>query len=132
MLENPYLPAADDLHSIGSLTFAYVGDAVLELLYRTKHVSEGLRTVDKLHKKNVLAVSAKAQAVFAQKIAPHLTEDELSVFSRGKNAKSANIPKNATQHDYRVATAVEALFGYLYLKGKTDRILELFDLGEKP
>jgi ribonuclease-3 family protein len=85
--------------------------------------------VNKLHKKARAIVNAKAQAEMYYRIQDILTEEEADVFRRGRNAKSFTVPKNADLMDYRHATGLEALFGYLYLKGEKERVVELFKLG---
>ena len=89
------------------------------------------RTVQKLHKETVARVCAPAQAAFVGRIMPHLTEEETAVYKRGRNAHVSNIPKNATASEYGKATGLEALFGWLYLKGQTERVEELFALGQE-
>ncbi len=114
---------------LSPLTLAYVGDAVYELLVRTFVLSDGNAPVNRLHKKARNMVNAKAQAEFYYRIAEELTEEEAAVFRRGRNAKSYTMPKNANVMDYRYATGVEAIFGYLYLAGQTERALALFRKG---
>lgn len=114
---------------LSPLTLAYVGDAVFELFVRLTVLTDGNAPVNRLHKKAKNIVNAKAQAAIYFKIAPLLTEEEESVFRRGRNAKSHTTPKNMDLMDYRHATGLEALFGYLYLKGEKERALELFSLG---
>ena len=105
----------------GALTLAYIGDCVYELYVRSYLIHNGDQRVNALHKKATKYVCARAQAEFYHKIECHLTEDESAVFHRGRNTKS-QAPKNAVLSDYRIATGVEALIGYLYLKGDSDRI----------
>lgn len=111
----------------GSLTLAYVGDAVYELYIRAHIVSKGGRP-NALHKKSISYVSAKAQARIIHYLLPNLTEEETNIVKRGRNAKSYTTPKNANVIDYRYSTAFEALIGYLYLSGKIERIEELINL----
>ena len=108
------------------LTLAFLGDAVYELCARYFLVSQGDCPVGRLNRRKVEMVKAAAQSAAFEAIAPLLTEDELSIYKRGRNASSPSAPKHAELADYRRATGVEALFGYLYLKGETDRIEELF------
>ena len=111
------------------LTLAYIGDAVFDLLARSYVLaSDGNTQTAKLHRKSAAMVCAKAQNEAYFKIIELLSEDELSVLRRGRNARSYRAAKNASVSDYRHATGVEALFGYLYLTGKTERITELFDV----
>ena len=92
-------------------------------------LTDGNAPVNKLHKKARAIVNAKAQAEMYYRIQDILTEEEADVFRRGRNAKSFTVPKNADLMDYRHATGLEALFGYLYLKGEKERVVELFKLG---
>lgn len=108
----------------GALTLAYIGDCVYELYVRSRLISEKDRKVNELHKTATKYVCAGAQAAFFHRIEGLLTEDEMLAFKRGRNTKS-QVPKNADVKDYRTATGVEALFGYLYLNGETDRMKEL-------
>lgn len=114
--------------AISSLGLAHVGDAVFELLVRTWLCSHGLATPDKLHKETVRRVSAPAQAAALDRLIGSLTEDELAIYKRGRNAHVHAVPKNATHEQYGKATGLETLFGSLYLAGKTDRVSELFAL----
>lgn len=110
------------------LTLAFVGDVVFELLVRQRLVADGDRPVGQLHNMAVAQVKASAQAVAYHLLEPVLDEEELSILKRGRNSHSVHPPKNANPQDYRKATGVEALFGYLYLKGRTGRVEELFRL----
>lgn len=112
-----------------SLSLAYVGDAIFEIFVRTFVLSCGNAPVNRLHKKARDLVNAKAQAKMYYQIAEYFTEEENAVFKRGRNAKSFTVPKNADLTDYRHATGLEAVFGYLYLEGKLERAIELFQLG---
>ena len=113
------------------LTLAYIGDAFFEIIVRTMVLSKGNAPVNKLHKQSKEYVNAKAQAEMYYRIAESLTEEEKSVFKRGRNAKSFTKPKNMDLVDYRHATGLEALFGYLFLAGKIERALSLFEMGVK-
>jgi ribonuclease-3 family protein len=108
--------------------FAHIGDAVYELMVRTWLCANGTLTAKSLHKKAVTFVSAKAQAVAAETILSRLDEEELSLYKRGRNAHLSSIPKGSTHEEYHAATGLEALFGYLYLGGRIDRLNELFDI----
>ena len=109
------------------LALAFLGDAVYELLVR-EHLSKlGTMPAHILHVKAVKLVKASAQATAVNIIQGSLTEQELSVLKRGRNANSTTVPKNANPAEYRLATGLEALFGYLYLKGEQSRINELFE-----
>ena len=118
-----------DIKSYSPLTLAYLGDAVYELVVRTMLVEKANMQVNKLHQKASSHVKASAQKDMIFAVLDLLTEEELSVYKRGRNAKSFTSAKNATVGDYRIATGFEALIGYLYLLGKTDRILELVKIG---
>jgi ribonuclease III family protein len=116
-----------NVNEYSPLNLAYLGDAVFELLVRTKIVKETNMSVNNLHKKAKSLVKAEAQAKMYHSIIDVLTEDELRVLKRGRNAKSFTSSKNASISDYRHATGVEALFGYLFLKGETERMMQIFD-----
>jgi len=117
-----------DVNNLSPLTLAFVGDTVFDLFVREKLVCEANRPVNRLHKAATEYVKASAQAEAVQKILPSLTEKELSVLKRGRNAHTNHKAKNASEGDYHYATALEALFGYLYLSGEAERLRELFDL----
>lgn len=110
------------------LVLAYIGDAVFEICVRTMVVNEGNAPVNILNKTSRKYVNAGAQSEMFYKIKDNLTEEELSILKRGRNAKSFTSAKNSTISDYRHATGLEALFGYLYLKNMNERIIELFKL----
>ena len=114
------------VNAVTNLGLAHVGDGVYELLCRTYLVSQGGKTVLKLHNKTVELVKAPTQAKFADKLKPMLTEEEMAYFRRGKNAHTHAAPKSATPQEYAKATGFETLFGALYLLGRKERILELF------
>ena len=114
------------VNAISSLGLAHMGDGVYELLCRAHLCASGNQTVLKLHKDTVSLVKAPAQAAFADKIKPFLTEEELGFYRRGKNAHTHAAPKAATRAEYAKATGLEALFGALYLLGRTERLNELF------
>ena len=116
------------VNAISNLGLAHVGDGVYELLVRTYLCTQGDQTVLKLHKDSVNLVKATAQAKFADKIKPLLTEEEMAFFRRGKNAHTHAAPKSASPQEYAKATGLEALFGALYLLGKTERLNELFHI----
>ena len=106
------------------LTLAYIGDVVYELFVRTYLLRDANFPVNKLHKTAIGVVNAKAQSDLFQKVKESLTEEELAVYKRGRNTNS-HPPKNADMVDYKSATGIEALIGYLYLKGESERILEI-------
>lgn len=117
----------DEIQRLSTLALANAGDAVFELLVRTKLCADGVATAKSLHKHTVEAVSANAQAESVKKILPLLTEREHEIFKRGRNARVNIVPKGATPESYHLATALETLFGYLYLTGAYDRINILFN-----
>ena len=117
----------DDIRAISNLGLAHLGDGVYELMVRSRLCMQGKATARGLHKATVHFVSAPAQAKRSVKMLPLLTEEELDVFRRGRNTSPHSIPKAASREDYQTATAVEALFGYLYLQGKHARLNELFE-----
>lgn len=114
------------LHEISSIALAHLGDAVYEVLVRSWLCVHGKATGKGLHRATVALVCAPEQARRAERILPELTEEELAVFRRGRNAHVHSIPQNASRGEYQTATALEALFGYLYLLGRRDRINALF------
>ncbi len=109
------------------LVLAYVGDAVYELYVRKHITKDNNIQVDKLHKKAVSVVKSSAQAKSYHLIENMLTEEEVAVFKRGRNAKSS-VPKNSDMSEYKTATGLEALIGYIYLKGDTNRLDEIMNL----
>ena len=123
-----------DIRTYSPLTLAYIGDAIYDLVIRTILVKHGNCQTNKLHARASALVNAAAQAEMAGKILPALTEEERSVYRRGKNAKPATIAKHASVSDYHKATGFEALLGYLYLGENTERMMELIKegLGECP
>ena len=110
---------------LAPLILAHIGDAIYEVVIRTITLSKGNRPVEKVHKEAISYVNAKSQADAADILLPLLTEEEADIYKRGRNAKANTKAKNASIGDYRKATGFEALMGYLYLKGETDRMLEL-------
>ena len=114
------------LHAISNLGLAHMGDCVFEILCRGYLCAKGEKTVDKLHRDTIHMVKATSQAKFVDKLLPHLTQEELAYYRRGKNAHVHAVPKSATPAEYAKATGLEALFGALYLTGQTDRLNELF------
>ena len=116
------------VNAISSLGLAHMGDGVYELLCRAYLCAQGTQTVLNLHKDTVALVKAPTQAAFADKIKPFLTEEELGFYRRGKNAHTHAAPKSASRAEYAKATGLEALFGALYLLGRTERLGELFDI----
>lgn len=118
----------EEAYRMPPLALAYVGDAVWELEVRIMLVDSGERRPQQLHRLAVQKVRANAQADRLRRIAGALSERELAVVRRGRNAKSRSVPKSATVADYRASTGVEALLGYLRLSGLTDRLREIVQL----
>ena len=116
----------DNIRAISSIGLAHIGDGVYELLVRTYLCAHGKATGKGLHRATVDLVRAPEQARRAQRILPLLTEAEQEVFRRGRNAHVHSIPQHASRAEYQQATALEALFGWLYLHGRRERINELF------
>lgn len=112
--------------SMNPLALAFVGDGVFELLVREKLCCESRLPVSALHRQAVEQVCARRQAEDGRRLQSLLTEEEQEVYRRGRNARVHHVPKNAAVADYHAATALEALFGYLYLQGKGERVRELF------
>ncbi len=123
--------ALPDCHpsQMSPLALAYVGDAVYELLVRTVLVRTAQEPVQRLHRKSSSLVKAETQSRIIAEIEPLLHETEAAVYHRGRNAKANTKAKNADIVDYRRATGLEALFGYLYLAGETERLQELVRTG---
>lgn len=120
--------SADSIRAVSSLGLAHVGDCVYELMIRSWLCVHGKATNRGLHKATVKYVAAPAQAAAAEKILPVLTQEEADVFRRGRNTSPHTVPKAASREQYQTATALEALFGYLWLKGETQRLNELFSI----
>ena len=118
--------APDTVRAISSLGLAHLGDGVFELMVRSWLCLHGKATSKGLHRATVRYVAAPAQARAVERILPLLTGEEGDVFRRGRNSHTAAIPKGASVAQYHTATALEALFGWLYLRGETDRLNELF------
>ena len=123
----PEMPV-QDVNKISMLGLAHVGDAVYELLYRSKLCTDGHTAVAEMHRMTVAFVRAEAQAEAAAKLLPVLTTEEASVYKRGRNAKVNSVPHTADNGQYHASTGLEALFGWLYLLGRTERINELFNI----
>ena len=127
-MKDYFCPQMDvgDINSISMLGLAHIGDGVYELLTRTMLCADGNKKVTELHKKTVAIVNAPAQAEAAERLQPLLTDDERYIYKRGRNAKVNSVPHKADIGQYHAATGLEALFGWLYLQGKTQRINELY------
>ena len=117
------------VNGLSNLALAHLGDGVFSLLCRAYLCKKGDKSVKRLHLDSIALVKAPTQAAFAEKILPGLTEAEADYYRRGKNAHVHAVPKGATPAQYAKATGLEALFGRLYLEGKTERINTLFCLG---
>lgn len=117
-----------DYRLLSPLDLAFVGDGVFELLCRELLLRGGSCPVKKLHQRKTELVNSQAQARALEKLWPGLSEEERAVALRGRNAHVGHVPKNASTADYHGATALEALFGWLYLGGETQRLRELFQL----
>ena len=118
-----------DIRTYSPLTLAYIGDAIFELVVRTVLVERKNTQAEKLHKAATKIVKAETQALMIEALKEELTEEELAVYKRGRNAKAVTRAKNATMSEYRRATGFEALMGYLYLKGDMERMIKLIHLG---
>ena len=116
------------IDAISNLGLAHIGDGVYELMCRSWLCLQGEKTLKGLHLDSIALVKAPTQAKFADKLKPHLTEEEYAYFRRGKNAHSHAAPKSATPQEYCKATGLETLFGALYRAGKRDRLNELFEI----
>lgn len=115
-----------DIKRMSSLALAHVGDAVYEIMVRAYLACGGTQTAKLLHQKTTRLVRAQAQFAAAKLIMPLLDEEELTILKQGRNAKPKSVPQSASVAEYAYATALEALFGYLYLHGRYDRINVLF------
>lgn len=118
-----------DIRTYSPLALAYIGDGIYDLVIRTLIVRHGSCQPNKLHKRTSALVKASAQSAMIDKLMDKLTEEELAVYKRGRNAHSPTMAKHATMADYRRATGFEALMGYLYLKEDYSRIVELVRKG---
>ena len=116
----------DALLSLSALGLAHLGDGVYEVMVRSWLALHGKAKAKDLHRATVQYVSAPAQAERFARVRPLLTEDELAVFRRGRNTDPHSVPKAASRAQYQTATGLEALFGWLYLQGRTQRLNELF------
>lgn len=117
----------DRPEALPALTLAYIGDGYYELVVRNRLLTEGTRRVEELHTQAVALVRAAAQARLARLLEPQLTEAEVGVLHRGRNAKGQHVPKGAKVTEYRLATGLEALVGYWYLTGAAERLAWAFD-----
>ena len=118
----------ETIGTISNLGLAHLGDAVFELMVRSWLCLHGKATAKGLHRAAVRYVAAPAQARAVERIKDVLTQEEQDVFRRGRNASPHSVPQNASREEYQTATALEALFGWLYLKGRNERLNELFGM----
>ena len=118
----------DQIRAISTLGLAHLGDGVFELMVRSWLCLHGKATSKGLHKATVRYVAAPAQAKAVEKILPLLTEEEGDVFRRGRNTSPHSVPQNASRADYQAATGLEALFGWLWLQGRRERLNQLFGI----
>lgn len=116
-----------DVKQYSPLGLAYIGDCVYELMVRKRIIEQGNAPVNKLHKSTIQYVCASAQSNAVDKIIGQLTEEETAIYKRGRNANGSTVPKNAHPMEYRRATGLEALFGYLYLTEQVPRMMLLFE-----
>ncbi len=124
--ENPLSVSEAKMYS--PLTLAFLGDAVYSILVREMLTLSSNRPTGVLHKESIAFVNAAFQAEMAKRLLPILNETEEAVFKRGRNAHSAHSPKHQSDADYRYATGLEALYGFLYLSGSTDRLTYIFKI----
>ena len=118
-----------DIRTYSPLTLAYIGDGIFDIVIRSVVVGKGNTKASQLHKHTSSIVKAHTQAVMIEALEPHLTKEEADIYRRGRNAKSPTMAKNATMADYRKATGLEALMGYLYLNHQMKRLIDLVKLG---
>jgi hypothetical protein len=116
----------DELRAISAIGLAHMGDAVYETLVRTWLCVHGKATGKELHRATIALVCAQKQAEVAQRVLPQLTEEELAVYKRGRNANVHAMPRSATPAQYHAATGLECLMGWLYLRGDKERAEQLF------
>ena len=120
----------EEARMLNPLQLAFIGDAIYEVFVRTYILDNNKElSAHKLHVKTVTYVKAQGQSDIIKKIEEKLTEEEMYIFKRGRNTKSATVPKNANVRDYKYATGFEALVGYLYLTNQIERLKELFKIG---
>ena len=115
----------NQVHLLNPLVLAYVGDAVYELNVRTKVIDQGNIKTSNMHRRSIEYVRAQSQAEALDRIIDNLNEVEIELIRRARNAHSLTVPKNAELEDYKKATALEALIGYLYLKEDYERVQEI-------
>ena len=118
-----------DIRTYSPLALAYIGDCVFDLVIRSVVVGKGNTRANQLHQRTSQIVKAHTQALMIEYLQDQLTEEETEIYRRGRNAKSPTMEKNATMADYRKATGLEALVGYLYLTDRFERVVELVRIG---
>lgn len=128
-IRNSFQCGKVDIRTYSPLTMAYIGDAIYDLIIRTVVVERGNRSANDLHRRTTQYVNAGTQAKMIEALADFLTVEEADLYRWGKNAKFYTKAKNASVREYRRATGMEALMGYLYMTGRTDRLLELIREG---
>lgn len=132
--QNEFLDAVPDVYTgeeirqMNGVTLAFIGDAVYELMVRSYVLTVFNGRAQSLHEKTIAFSNAAFQAKAAVKLLPLLSDEETAVFRRGRNAHTSHTPKNKTGADYHMATALEALFGHLYITGERERLQALFDV----
>jgi ribonuclease-3 family protein len=126
MLSTPL--SENQIAALGILAIASVGDSVYDLMVRARLCADGIAKAEEVHTMRVSFVNARAQAKAAERLSPLFTKEEAAVFRRGRNAETGNIPQAASRAEYQAATALESLFGWLYLRGRSDRLRELFEV----
>ena len=118
----------DALLSLSSLGLAHLGDGVFEVMVRSWLILRGKAKAKDLHRATVRYVAAPAQAAAVERLLPLLTQEEADVYRRGRNTAPHSVPRAASRGEYQAATGLEALFGWLYLQGRTERLNELFEV----
>ena len=118
-----------DINAYSPLTLAYIGDSIYDLVIKTIVVERANCAANKLHQQASALVKAQTQVQMADFLQDYMTEEEQAIYKRGRNAKSYTTAKNASVADYRKATGLEAVFGYLYLKGQSERVVDLVKIG---
>jgi len=129
LIKETFACPEQDIRSYSPLALAYIGDGIYELILRTVVLAQGNKQPDKLHKQVIRLVKAETQCKLYDIWGDELTEEEKDILRRGRNAKSYSSAKNASKSDYRKATGVEALFGYLYLTEQMPRAVRLLKSG---
>lgn len=117
--------ADPDIRTYSPLTLAYIGDEVFDLIVRTVVVEKGNTRPNRLHARTSRIVKAHTQALMAEYLQEYLDEEEADIYRRGRNANSHTMAKNASVSDYRKATGIETLAGYLYLTDRFERLVTL-------